>query len=579
MNKPQANAYEFGNFYVDTVKRLLIKGDGESVPLMPRAFDTLLYLVKHAGKVIGKDELLTAIWTDTIVEENNLTQNISTLRRVFGEKHGENRFIATIPGRGYKFVPEVRKKEGSKQIVSGERFAQKSVAVLPFKPLVWENHDESLEMGMADTLIARLGGNNQEVVFRPLAAVRKYGNLEQDPLAAGRELGVDSVLDGCIQRSGEKIRVSVRLIKTADGTSLWAGTFDEKFTDIFAVQDSISERVAAALQIRLGGEKKKRSTENIEAYQLYMKGRFHVARVTPTEIQTGISYFRQAIEIDSSYALAYVGLADAYMRLSIAGELPSTKFFPQSKAAANKAIEIDDTLAEAYVILGWILFWYDWNWNEAEKQCRRALELDPNSADAHEAYAHLLSNTGRHAEGLLEIKRARELSPPSLFINALEGQFLLHARQIDEALDRLRKTFELEPNFWLAHLFAASTYMEKEMFAEAACEANKAMQFSGGSSHAAAFGAYALAKLGKQTEARTALEELLKLSTVRYVPPYHIALIYNGLDEPEETLSWLERGFQERDTKMVFLKVEPKWSNLHSEPRFVDLMKRMKLQQ
>ncbi|HSK71270.1 MAG TPA: tetratricopeptide repeat protein, partial [Pyrinomonadaceae bacterium] len=297
-----------------------------------------------------------------------------------------------------------------------------------------------------------------------------------------------------------------------------------------------------------------------------------------TGMQTGISYFRQAVEIDPSYALAYVGLADAYMRLSVGGELPANEFFPQSKAAINKAIEIDDTLAEAFAVFGWILFWYDWNWREAENQFRRALELDPNSADAHEAYAHLLSNAGRHAEGLAEIRRARELNPTSLFVNALEGQFLLHAGQINEALESLHKTFELEPKFWLAHLFAASAYIEKTEYAEAALEADKAKQFSGGSSHAAALGAYALAKLDRQTEAQAALEELLKLSTARYIPPYHIALIYNGLDEPEETLAWLERGFKERDAKMVFLKVEPKWSNLHSEPRFVDLMKRMKLQ-
>lgn len=575
MNEPQTHIYEFGEFRADAAKRLLLRHDGETVPLKPKVFETLLYLIQNNGKILDKDELLSAIWTDTIVEENNLSQNISILRRVFGEKHGENRFIATVPGRGYKFVAEVRERAGERQTVSGQQFGNKSVAVLPFKPLVLANRDESLEMGMADTLIARLGGGNREIILRPLASVRKYGNLEQDPLIAGRELGVDLVLDGCIQRSGDKIRVNARLFKTADGTSLWAGTFDENFTDIFAVQDAISERVAAALQIQLGGERKKRSTNDLEAYQFYMKGRFHVAKTMPTEIRIGISYFRQAIEIDSSYALAHVGLADAYMRLPLAGELPSDEFFPPSKAAANRAIEIDDTLPEAYTVLGWTLFWYEWNWNEAENQFRRALELDPNSADTHEAYAHLLSNMGRHAEGLFEIKRARELSPTALFAGALEGQFLLHAGRIDEALDRLRKTFELEPRFWLAHLFAASAYIEKEMFAEAAREADKAKQFSGGSSHAIAFGAYALAKSGKKAEARAVLDELLQLSTVHYVPPYHIALVYNGLEMREETLSWLERGFKERDPKMAFLKVEPKWNNLRAEPCFVDLMRRM----
>jgi tetratricopeptide (TPR) repeat protein len=251
------------------------------------------------------------------------------------------------------------------------------------------------------------------------------------------------------------------------------------------------------------------------------------------------------------------------------------EFFPKAKAAAQKAIEIDDRLAEAHAVLGWIIFWYDWDWNAAEIQDRRAIELDPNSADAHEVYAHLLSNTGRPVQALFEIKLARELDPLNLRINALEGQFLLHAGQTDEALVQLQKTFELSPNFWLAHNIASSAYIEKEMYSEAIAEANKARELSGISSHPIAFSGYALAKSDKKTEARAALEQLLKLSTERYVPPYHIALIYNGLGETEETLAWLERGFQRRDAKMVFLKVEPKWNNLRSDSRFVDLIRRM----
>ncbi|MDQ3649628.1 MAG: winged helix-turn-helix domain-containing protein [Acidobacteriota bacterium] len=454
----------------------------------------------------------------------------------------------------------------------------KSVAVLPFKPLVAENRDEALEIGMADTLISRLG-NNREIVVRPLSSVRKFGKLEQDALTAGRALNVESVLDGSVQRWGDKIRVNVRLVKVADGTSLWTGTFDEEFTDIFVVQDAISNRVAAALALQLGSDEKvrltKRYTVNVEAYGLYLKGRFHAARLTPLEIQTGISYFQQAIEIDPSYAVAYVGLAEAYRALATAGEMPTTELFPKAKAAAQKAIEIDDRLADAHAILGFIVFWYDWNWKESENQYQRALELNPNSADAHTFYAHLLSNTGHHAEALTEIKRARELDPLNLRTNALEGQFLLHAGRAREALARLQKTFELDPNFWLAHLFASSAYIEKGMFPEAIAEARKARELSGVSTHPIAFESYALAKSGKQAEARGLLAELLKLSTERYVSPYNIASAYNGLDERDETLAWLERGFEQREPKMVFLKVEPKWNNLRSEPRFVALMKRM----
>ena len=454
----------------------------------------------------------------------------------------------------------------------------KTVAVLPFKPLVAENRDEALEIGMADTLILRLG-SNREIIVRPLSSVRKFGNLEQDAVPAGRALDVEAVLDGSIQRWGDKIRVNVRLIKVADGTLLWTGTFDEKFTDIFIVQDAISTKVAAALALQLGGDEKmrltKRYTENVEAYQLYLRGRFHVFKLTPPDMNKGISYFGQAIAIDPNYALAYAGLSDAYRSLALGGEMLPTEFLPKSKAAANKAIELDDTLAEAHTALGMTIFWGEWNWNEAENQFKRALEINPNDANTHLFYAHLLSNTGRHAEALAEIKLARELDPLFPFAGALEGQFLLHAGQTDEALVRLQKTFELEPNFWMPHLFASSAYTEKGMYAEAITEARRARELSPVLTVAIAYGGYALAKSGRRDEARAALDELLKLSTERFVPPCHIALIYNGLGEQDETIAWLERGFEQRDPKMTFLKVDPKWNNLRNEPRFIELMRRM----
>jgi adenylate cyclase len=228
--------------------------------------------------------------------------------------------------------------------------------------------------------------------------------------------------------------------------------------------------------------------------------------------------------------------------------------------------------------LGAILFWYEWDWSGSENQCRRAIALDPNSADAHYTYAHLLSNTGRHAEALIEMKLARELDPINLRIAALEAQFLLHAGQIDEALDKLRKTVELSPQFWLGHLFLSSIYIEKGMYTEAVAEADIAKETSGASNHPAAFKGFALAKAGKNTEAQLVLNELSRQSNERFVPPYYFALIYNGLGETEKAISWLEHGFVQRDSKMVFLKVEPKWDNLRSDPRFINLLRRMHLE-
>jgi DNA-binding winged helix-turn-helix (wHTH) protein/tetratricopeptide (TPR) repeat protein len=575
MPEAQVHTYEFGHFRVDAAKRLLLGRDGQAVSLTPKAFDTLLYMVEHRAVVLDKEELLRAIWPDTVVEENNLTQNISTLRRALGETRTQHSYIVTVPGRGYRFVAEVRTRTMCREASVG---TVKAVAVLPFMPLVEEHRDAALELGMADTLITRLSGI-REVVVRPISSVRKYVDVDQDPLLAGHQLGVESVLEGSIQRWGDSIRVTVRLMNVSTGAALWAGTFDEKFTNIFFVQDAIATKVVDALALQLGYEEKRRLTrrytENAEAYELYLKGSYHVNRLTPPEMQKGISYFYQATAIDPSYALAYLGLANAFLRIPVAGEMPSAEYYSNAKAAALKAIEIDDTLAGAHAALGWIIFWYEWIWSEAENEFRRALELDPNDADSHLGYAHLLSNTGRHAEGLAEVKRARELDPLNLLSNALEGQFLLHAGQTEEALIRLQNTLELEPYFWLARLFASSAYAEKGMFAEAVKQAWQARDFSGGSSHAMAFGSYALARSGKRSEARSVLEELLQLSSERYIPPYHLALAYNGLDEPDKTLACLERGHKERDPKMVFLKVEPKWDNLRRDPRFVDLMRRV----
>lgn len=646
MDEPQPQIYEFDEYRVDVAKRLLTKGDGGQVPLKPKVFDTLLYLIRHGVKVIEKDELMREIWADSVVEENNLNQNISVLRRVFGEKPGEQRFIVTVAGHGYRFVPEVRpilnsgfgvtdikpeetasENETGKtenQITSNEgqktadnnptqhrkpkirnrewlaAFAVlsvfvlgaagfylwggnaksddaliKTVAVLPFKPLVVENRNEALELGMADTLISKLSGG-EEIVVRPLSAIHRYNSVEQDALTAGRELGVESILDGTIQTWGNRIRISAKLLRASDGKQLWAGQFDEKFTDIFAVQDSISEKVAAALKIRLGGKEKKHSTENVEAYQLYMRGRYHVAKLTPPDLRTSIPYFQQAIDLDPGYALAYTGLSQAYGVLGISGAMPPGEAFPKARAAEQKALEIDDTLGEAHVSLGMGMFWYDWDWHAAEQECLRALKINPNNGDFHGHYAMVLSNTGRHAEALAEAKRSRELNPLDLAQNALEGQFLLHAGRADEALIQLRKTSELEPNFWMPHYIAASAYIEKGMFAEAIAESRKEYELSSGNS--IPFGTYALAKSGKRDEARAALKELLKLSATNHVSPYNIALIYNGLDERENALEWLEKAYEQRDPKMTFLKVEPKWNNLRDEPRFVELMKRMNLQ-
>jgi tetratricopeptide (TPR) repeat protein len=431
---------------------------------------------------------------------------------------------------------------------------------------------------MADTLINKIS-SSEEIIVRPLGSVRRFNNLEQDVLQAGRELGVDSVLEGTIQMADERIRVAARLVRTGDGKQLWTQTFDEKFTDIFAVQDSISNKVLAALTLKLNSDEQKRltkhDTENVEAYQLYMKGRFHASRLILPEVRKGIEYYNQAITLDPNYALAYAGIAQAHTAFSLSGDVPANDAMPKGKAAALRAIELDASLPESQAAVGLFAFWYDWDWSEAEKKYQRALELDPNNAAAHFFYAHLNSNLGRHAKALTMAKRARELDPLSLIVNSAEGQFLFFAGQPDEAVSRLNKTLELDPNFWHSHLILSGIYAEKRMFAEAVAEAEKAAQVSGGNSQAVAVKGYALAKSGNLTEARTVLAKLQKLSAERHVPAYNFAIIYNALGEHETALDYLEKAYSEKNVLLVFLKVDPKWNNLRSEPRFIALSKQM----
>ena len=619
MNSGEGQVYEFEEFRLDAGKRLLFRGDGEPVPLMPKAFEILLYLVKKAGRVAEKDELMGAIWPDTAVEENNLTQNISALRRMLGEKHRENRFIATVPGRGYKFVAEVRQIPAIAEptpVVTGRSennstnsarnpwplliaaalivilaatgfylFTDrdktkpvgpiKSLAVLPFKPVTPENRDEALEMGMADTLITKLSGG-VELTVRPLAAVRRFSSAEQDPAEAGRQLNVESVLDGGVQISGGRVRVSARLIRSDDGRQLWAEQFDEPMGDIFRLQDSISQRVASALRITLASGADRAFTNNVEAYQLFIRGRLHASRLVLPEVQKGISYYEQAIAVDPGYALAYAELSNAYRAMVLTNDSPPAQIMPKAFTAATRSVELDNGLAEGWTSLGSSEFWHNWDWRVAERHFLRAIEIDPSNAQAHAFYAHLLSNIGRHDDALAEIQKARELDPLSLFINVIEGQILSLAGRDDESIQILRTSIDLDPNFWLAHLFIARPYINKGMWDEAASAARAAKELTNGNAEATATLGYTLGKSGRRSEAAKTLQELEVRRQAQFVPFYALAQVHLGLGNRQQAIEHLERAFEGREVHMVFLKVEPRWNELRSEPGFASLISRMR---
>jgi TolB-like protein/DNA-binding winged helix-turn-helix (wHTH) protein/Tfp pilus assembly protein PilF len=633
MSERQSYIYEFGDFRVDAARHLLVSRAGDAIPLTPKAFETLLYLVEHHGLVLDKDVLMQAIWPHTVVEENNLNQSISALRRVLGESRGENRYIATVPGRGYQFVADVRKAIAGDSIAESEdveaisgsgqdidsrkrslvfvmvaaigivglclglyyfrptqnttlstsptgptpihsKSQGRSIAVLPFKPLVAGLRDESLEMGMADTLIVRLS-NLREVPVRPISSVRKFGGLEQDPIAAGSELGVESVLDGQIQRSGDRVRVTVRLISVSDGKQLWADQFDEKFTDIFTLQDLISEKITSALALKLTDEEHsrltKRYTENVEAYQLYVNGRFYWENRTGEGLKRAIEYFAEAIEKDPNYALAYAGLADSYALLGVF-HLPPKEAFPKAREATLNALRIDDHLAEAHAALGHIKVQYEYDWAGAEKEYKRAIELNPNYPNAHHFYALYLAAMGRSDEGIAEIKRAQELEPFSLFIHANVGGILYQARRYDEAISQLKSVLEMNPGFDHARSVLGYAYLQKGMYEQAIAEFEKRTT--------PATGGYgdlgqAYGSSGKRREALKEVSKLLELSKHRYVAPYNLALIYASLGDKDNALEWLERAYEDRSTLLIWIRVDPRLDSLRSEPRFKAVLNRM----
>ena len=444
-----------------------------------------------------------------------------------------------------------------------------------------KNRDQVLELGMADTLIAKLS-NSREIIVSSLNSVRKFVSIEQDSLAAGRELQVNSVLDGTVQRAGDRIRVTARLVKVADGSSLWSGTFDEKFTDVFAVQDAISQRVADALALQLSGEERsqlsKRYTDNVEAYQLYLTGRYHYARLIPPEIRTAMNFYQRAIDRDPNYALAYFGLAEANRSLAITSDVPSRDSLPQAKAAAQKALAIDDSLAEAHASLSFSLVWFDWDWAAAERESKRAIVLNPNSAMAHFSHAHVLSDLGRHDEAVAEGMRAVELDPLFFLYRAIGALFLHHAGRNEEARAQLEKTFELDPNFWIAHLTLGKVYTQQRKYPEAMAEFVKARELSRGNSEAIGSIGYVSGLMGDKEKARAVLDELKTASNQRYIPPVNIALVYNGLGDQNEALSQLEKACDDRDVRLPLLKVDPRWDSFRSNPRFVAILKRIGLQ-
>ena len=582
MERPQTYIYEFDDFRVDPGRRLLLEGDGRPLPLTPKAFDTLIYLVQHSDVVLGKETLMRAIWGETAVEENNLNQCISALRRALGEKRAEHRYIVTVPGRGYRFVAPVTKRKPP--VIASSAESIPSIAVLPFQPLAPNNRDEALEMGMADTLIARLS-SIRDVVVRPISSIRKYADLKQDVLAAGRELGVESVLEGSLQRQGKRVRVTVRLLNVSNGASLWAGTFDDEMTDIFALQDAISERVVQALSLELSKEDQSRLvkhyTQSTRAYQLYLKGRYYWWKNSPEEFNKSRDYFHRAVEEDPSYALAYCGLNSFYGYGAAWGIMPPDEGWPKAEWAVTKALELDDQLAEAHLDLAALKMVYYLDWVGTEREAKRAIELSPGFDEIHYAYSFFLLVMRRFREAIAEGKRALACNPFSLRISQHLGYALYCARSYDEAIQQYQKAIELDHNDASVREALGDIYERKGQYQEAVEQWTKAALLANDAELVAPLRAANTSGAFDKVVRAVAAKRLERLQSSRdsgaYVPAIKFAREHLRAGHPEEALKWLTRACEERNVYSLLIASDPFYDPLRADKRFAKLLRRMKL--
>jgi TolB-like protein/Flp pilus assembly protein TadD len=453
---------------------------------------------------------------------------------------------------------------------------EKSIAVLPFENLSHDPDNAYFADGIQEEILARLARiGDLKVISR--TSTQHYKSSPDNLPQIAKRLGVANILEGSVQKSADKVRVNVELIRAATDTHLWADTFDRKLTDVFAIESEVARAIADTLQAKLTGAERNaiaaRPTESTEAYQLYLKGRFFWNRWSPEASQKAIEYFQQAIDKDPGYAPAYAGLADTYISQSWFGEVAPRVAVPRAKAAAVKALDIDDGLAEAHVSLGFANCVYDWDWPAAATHFERALALSPGYVTAHSWHALYLTTLARTDEALTEAKRAFDLDPASPGMNQLMGIQFLYARRFDEAIDQFRKALEMD--YHDAHLGLGGAYAAKGMYREALVEFGKYSELDRGTPRSIASLGYAHARLKERGEALGALDQLMVLSNQRYVSAASFAVVYAGLGEKDQAFAWLEKAYEERSGALPFLKVNPTWDPLRSDPRFEALVQKV----
>ena len=559
---------------------------GRPVKLERIPMELLLLLLERRDELVTREEIAGRLWGNEVYLdfETSINTAVLKLRRALRDDPRRPVFIETVSGRGYRFtgaVTVVARDPSSFPAPGTMPRKRVMLAVLPFENLSADPDQEYFSDGLTEETICYLGRVNPDamgVIARTssMAYKRARKNIGQ----IGRELGVGFILESSVRHEGDRLRITSQLIRVQDQTHLWASNFDCDASGFLRVQRELGMAIAEQVQIKLmpqvGGFA--HSPVNMDAYDLYLRGRYHWNQLTPPGIRRGLAYFEQVVSLDPNYALAWAGMADCYSMLPIACDEPVEEILPKALAAARQAVELDDGLAEAHSSLGTVKVWMDWDWPGAEAAFQRALSLNPSYVQAHRYYACLLSHTGRHPEAAAEMDVARAMDPLSPIMHALSGHLRWHARDYHSALAHLRDAEAINASLWIVHAFLGRVHESEGRMEEALFEFQKAFDLSGGgNTESIAFRAHVQAVTGDRAGAEQAVRTLIELSTRKYVPPCNIAMVYAGLSDTENALFWLEKGLETRDVRLVFLLADPRWDVLRQEPRFQNLARQLNL--
>ncbi|HEY5404109.1 MAG TPA: winged helix-turn-helix domain-containing protein [Pyrinomonadaceae bacterium] len=645
MSRQVKQLYEFGAFCLDPAEHTLLR-DGQPIPLRPKVYDLLVVLVENRGHLVDKEQLMSSVWAEEFVEEGNINKNISMLRQALGESGGGTKFIETVPKRGYRFVAEVREVNNNRQAelltqaaarpthehqpprenheqslplpppmqVQVKRFnkhwialvgvpllvlaaivyvvltrqrsrsatpAVRSIVVLPFQNLSGDASQDYLVDGVTDALIGDLAQIGALRVISRTSAMHYKGTNKSLPEIA-KELNVDAVVEGTVQRSGERVHVRAQLIHAASDSHLWAADYDRDSRDILDLQSEVARAIASEVSIKITPAEQRllvpKRTIARAAIDNYLQGRYFWNRRTEEDMRKAIGYFEAAISADANYAQAYAGLADSYNQLGtvMIGVMPPSEARRTGEIAARKGLEIDNEVAEAHAALAYENF-FNWNWASAEEEFKRSIQLNPNYASAHSHFALYLVARERVDEAVAETNRAQELDPLSLSISASRGFLLMNARRYEEAIEQERRVIAIDPNHYQAHWFLALTYLANRQIDQAIATSEKAVAISNRAPAALGVLGMAYGAAGRKGEANQILNELLQLEKQRYVSPMAFVYVYTGLGNKDQSFAWLEKAHQERSNGIAFFKVSPTVDQLRSDPRFADLLKRIGL--